>query len=410
MSDPLDRLRIDRSADDHQSPWPRRLLLLGVAIVLVVAAAWWGLSGAGGLPVDTAVVREVRGSEGAAASVLDASGYVVARRQATVASKITGRLVEVDIEEGMSVGNGQMLARLDDANARHALSLAQARQVAAETALKEIEVRLRDAERDLGRMRKLVASGVESQSALDDAEADRDSLAARLESTRAEVEVAARAVAVGQQDLEDTIIRAPFDGVAISKDAQPGEIVSPVSAGGGFTRTGIGTIVDMRSLEIEVDVNEAYIQRVRPEQPVQATLQAYPDWKIPARVITTVPSADRQKATVKVRIGFKELGDPRILPDMGVKVAFQAETDGTAAAKPRLLAPAAAVRRDGGATVVFVVRGDVVERRAVAIGGTVGDDVEVLSGLRAGDVVVVDPPADLRDGSRVHPRGAEEKS
>jgi RND family efflux transporter MFP subunit len=222
---------------------------------------------------------------------------------------------------------------------------------------------------------------------------------------RAEVTVAERQVGVSRQDLEDTLIRAPFDGVIVSKDAQPGEIVSPVSAGGGFTRTGVGTVVDMRSLEIEVDVNEAFIQRVRPEQPVQATLQAYPDWKIPARVITTVPAADRQKATVKVRIAFKELGDPRILPDMGVKVAFQSEQVTDAPARPRMLVPENALRRERDSAAVFVLRDGRVERRAVAIGGNVGDEVEVLSGLRSGDRIVVNPPSELNDGSAVRLRG-----
>jgi RND family efflux transporter MFP subunit len=340
--------------------------------------------------------------------VLDASGYVVARRQATVSSKITGRLVEVAIEEGMSVTEGQILARLDDANARRALDLAEAGAAAATSAVKEIEVRLREAELQLGRTRKLAADGIASRSELDVAEAERDSQAARLVATRDEVKVAEREVALRQQDLEDTLIRAPFAGVAISKDAQPGEIVSPVSAGGGFTRTGIGTIVDMTSLEIEVDVNEAFIQRVRPDQPVLATLQAYPDWRIPARVITTVPAADREKATVKVRIAFAELGDPRILPDMGVKVAFQAEPqpgsgDGMAARSP-LLVPERALRRGRDGAVVFVLRDDRVERRAVAAGATTGDAVEVLSGLRPGDRIVLDPPADLTDGQRVRPR------
>ena len=263
---PLEQLRIDRSEGDSESPWPRRVLLLGVAVVLVGTATWWFLAGVRAVEVDAATVAEARAGAGAA-SVLDASGYVVARRQATVASKITGRLVEVTVDEGMSVKDGQILARLDDANARHTLELAEAQRVAAESALKEIEVRLRDAEIDLSRVRKLVAAGVDSQSSLDGAQAERDSQVARLDATRADVKVAEREVAVRRQELEDTLIRAPFDGVAISKDAQPGEIVSPVSAGGGFTRTGIGTIVDMTSLEIEVDVNEAFIQRVRPDQP-----------------------------------------------------------------------------------------------------------------------------------------------
>lgn len=407
MNDPLDRLRIDRSADDHESPWPRRLLLLGLAVVLVAGAGWWFAAGGGAVTVEAARVREVQTGDTAAPSVLDASGYVVARRQATVSSKITGRLVDVTIEEGMSVQDGQILARLDDANARHALRLAEARQAAAESALKEIEVRQREAELDLGRIRKLVTSGVDSQASLDGAQAEFDSLGARLDAARADVEVSRREVAVGQQDLEDTLIRAPFDGVAISKDAQTGEIVSPISAGGGFTRTGIGTIVDMGSLEIEVDVNEAFIQRVRPDQPVQATLQAYPDWAIPAHVITTVPAADRQKATVKVRIAFDQLGDSRILPDMGVKVAFQAEASPQTAARPRMLVPATALRREGANAVAFVLRDGQVERRAVGIGGTIGGEVEVLSGLRGGDRVVIDPPADLGDGQRVRVREPE---
>jgi RND family efflux transporter MFP subunit len=398
----LDELRIDRSETPDASPWPRRLLLLALSVLLVGIAAWWFLAGHA-VVVETATVAETRAG-GSAPSVLDASGYVVARRQATVASKMTGRLVEVTVEEGMSVREGQILARLDDANVRQALALAEARVAAAESALNEIQVRLREAELDLGRARNLASVGVASRQFLDAAQASRDSFAARLAATRDEVKVAEREVALRGQDVEDTLIRAPFDGVATSKNAQPGEIVSPVSAGGGFTRTGIGTIVDMSSLEIEVDVNEAFIQRVRRDQPVVATLQAYPEWKIPAHVITTVPAADRQKATVKVRIAFNELGDPRILPDMGVKVAFQAEPGADVAARPMLVVPERALRREKDGGIVFVLRDDRVERRAVAVGGSNAGGVEVASGLRAGDTVVLDPPADLADGSRVRLR------
>src|SRR5262245_15851114 len=243
MADPLDQLRIDRTTADQESPWPRRALLLAIAVVLVGGATWY-FSRARAVVVETTVVKEAPGGA-QPTTVLEASGYVVARRQATVASKITGRLVEVAIEEGMTVTDGQVLARLDDANARHALGLAEARQVAAETALKEIQVRLHEAELDLGRIRQLVASGVDSRASLDRAVAQRGSAVARVAVARADVEVGQRAVAVGRQDSEGTPIRAPFDGVVVSKDAQPGEIVSPVSAGGGFTRTGVGTIVDM---------------------------------------------------------------------------------------------------------------------------------------------------------------------
>src|SRR5581483_10598540 len=374
----LEQLRIDRSQGPSERPWRRRLLLLALAVALV-AVAWWALAGARAVAVDVATVVEE--DPGAAASVLDASGYVVARRQATVASKITGRLVEVTVEEGMSVAEGQILARLDDANARRALALAEAHATAARSQLHEIEVRLHEADLQLGRIRALASTGVASRADLDAAEAQRNSLAARLAATRDEITVADREVAVRRQDVEDTLVRAPFAGVAVSKNAQPGEIVSPVSVVGGSMRKNIGTIVDMTSLEIEVDVNEAFIQRVHPAQPVTATLQAYPEWKIPAHVITTVPSADRQKATVKVRIAFDQLGDPRILPDMGVKVSFQGDArDGAT-----LLVPERALRREGDRTVVFVVADGRAARRAVAVGGTVGDAVEALSGVRRGE-------------------------
>lgn len=397
----LEDLHIDRSDAPEEQPWRRRALLLALALLLVLVAAWW-LVGGRAPEVATATAVEAPGGATGAPSVLDASGYVVARRQATVSAEITGRLVEVAFEEGTHVSEGQVLARLDDANARRALELAQARVVAAKSALDEVTVRLHEAELQLRRIRELAQTGVESQRALEAAQAERDSLAARLAAARDEVTVAEREVALRTEELEDTIVRAPFDGVAVSKDAQPGEIVSPISAGGGFTRTGIGTIVDMSSLEIEVDVNEAFIQRVRPDQPVVATLQAYPEWEIPGHVITTVPAADRQKATVKVRIAVDALGDPRLLPDMGAKVSFRGEADGTA--RSRVLVPAGAVRREGGSAAVFVVRDGRVERRAVTAGGTTGERVEVLSGLRAGERVVVDPPPGLEDGDPVRPR------
>jgi RND family efflux transporter MFP subunit len=245
--------------------------------------------------------------------------------------------------------------------------------------------------------------GLVTDESLDQSQAEVGSIEARIASLGQQVSVAESQVAVRRTELDNMIIRAPFSGVAISKNAQPGEMVSPISAGGGFTRTGISTIVDMRSLEIEVDVNESYINRVRPSQGVTAVLDAYPDWQIPAHVITTVPTADRQKATVLVRIGFDKLGDPRILPDMGVKVTFLREADDSAAPVARAVAlvPKAAVRTENGKSYVFVVRQETVERRAIQTGGGDGDRLEVLAGLSAGDRVVVSPPAELTDGLRI---------
>jgi RND family efflux transporter MFP subunit len=397
--DALDDLRIDRS-DDAGRTRSRWWIPVGVAVVAAGLLGWWLLARERGLAVEVVTPTEVAGG-GGALSVLDASGYVVARRQATVSAKVTGQVEEVLVEEGMEVTEGQLIARLDDSNVRRALELSEARLAAAGSRVGEVEVLLRQAEIDLDRTRELRAVDAESQAALDAALSARDAFIARLAAVRDEIGVAEGEVSVGRQALEDTRIRAPFAGVAISKDAQPGEMISPVSAGGGFTRTGITTIVDMQSLEIEVDVNEAYIQRVRPGQPVAATLDAYPEWRIPAHVITIVPAADRQRATVRVRIGFDELGDPRILPDMGVKVAFRGEAEEGAVVSAALLLPESAVRSEGETSVVFVVRDGSVERRAVAVGPPVGGRIAVRSGLRPTERVVLDPPPSLADGDRV---------
>jgi RND family efflux transporter MFP subunit len=274
---------------------------------------------------------------------------------------------------------------------------------AARRSLREIEVRLSDARRTLARNRSLVERKLVAQSVLDASDAEVAALEARLAAARADVGVAQSRVALSRQGLDDLAIRAPFSGVVISKDAQPGEMVSPISAGGGFTRTGIATIVDMDSREIEVDVNEAYINRVHEGQKVAAVLDAYPDWTIPGHVISIVPTADRQKATVRVRIAFDEL-DERILPDMGIKVRFLEGAGGAGAARPTI--PQNAVVRDGDATVVWVVRDGKVEQRAVRLGAPQGGSIPVVEGLEGGESVVVDPPRRLRDGTAVELEGS----
>jgi len=399
----LDGLRIDRSQKEAGGGGGRVWLALGAAALLGVAA-WFWLSREPVAEVRAVMVREKTGGGATAGSVLDASGYVTARRQATVSSKVTGKVVDVMVEEGMEIREGQVLARLDDSMVSKQLALAEARLSSQRRSLTETEVRLREAELNRQRMRRLSEQGVVTQAQVDTAEAEVDSLKARLDVGRQDVTVVEREVSLRRQDLDDTVIRAPFSGVAISKDAQPGEMISPVSAGGGFTRTGICTLVDMKSLEIEVDVNESYINRVKPGQKAVATLDAYPDWQIPSTVIMPVPTADRQKATVRVRLAFDAL-DPRILPDMGVKVAFLSEQGEAAAAtsvgKPALVVPRAAVRKEGDKDVVFVVQGDHVERRAVGLGTAPGGDAVVLSGLSAGEQVVTEGPADLKDGAKV---------
>jgi len=400
LKDDLAALRLEREPDRERSRRGVAWVVVLVVLALAGVGLWRWIARERPVEVRTATVTER--AAGAQASILNAAGYVTARRRATVSSQITGRVTEVNIEEGMAVQAGQILARLDDAAARSALALAQARLDAAGEDVRESEVRLAEARVTLERTRGLFDVGFTTQAELDRAQAEVDSIAARIDAQRQQVTVAERQVAQERTNLSYTVVRAPFDGVAISRDAQPGEIVSPVSAGGGFTRTGIGTIVDMSSLEIEVDVNESYINRVFEGQPVEAVLDAYPDWTIPARVIATVPSADRQTATVLVRIGFLEL-DPRILPDMGVKVTFlrEAASETALAAQPATLVPRTAVVDRDGTTVAFVVTGDRVERRAIRVGGTDGDRVEVVAGLRSGDRVVLSPPETLGDGALI---------
>jgi RND family efflux transporter MFP subunit len=395
----IDDLRIDRGRE----PRSGRVLLLLLLIAVVAAGivgVWWMSERPATVRVASVVREETGGAKGA---VLNASGYVTARRRATVSSKVTGKVLDVLVEEGMAVRKGQVLARLDPSTAMRYLTLAQAELGAAHRALAETDVRLAQARTTLKRTRSLVADGIMTQADLDAAQAEVDALDARLALAREQVAVSERQVGVRENDVADLTITAPFSGVAISKDAQPGEMVSPVSAGGGFTRTGICTIVDMSSLEIEVDVNESYINRVAARQRIEAALDAYPDWKIPGAVITTIPAADRQKATVLVRIAFDKL-DPRILPDMGVKVAFLETDRATPATQPgaaQILVPRTAIRRDAGTDVVFVVQNGAVERRAVRLGAARGDTTVVLAGLETGEQVVVEGPGELRAGMRV---------
>ncbi len=318
---------------------------------------------------------------------------------ATVSSKLTGQVKDVLIEEGMAVEAGQVLAYLDDANVRRSHDLAVAQLTAQRTTAKETEALLREARANLQRTENLVARDLASDQELDRAKAAAESLSARLERIQADIEVAGRQVDIYAQQLEDTVIRAPFAGVVVAKNAQPGEMISPVSAGGGFTRTGIGTIVDMESLEIEIDVNEAYINRVEAGQRVTARLDAYPNWDIPGHVIAIIPTADRQRATVEVRVGFDEL-DPRILPDMGVKVAFQDEVV-AGQAEAGVLVPARALRADGDRTIAWVVNQGRAERRAVATGRRQDDDILVTAGLSSGERIIVNAPATLEDGAPV---------
>jgi RND family efflux transporter MFP subunit len=384
-------------------------IVLGVILLGLLAAA---ASAFRNRKVEVEVATASRPASGPA-GVLNASGYVTPRRRATIAAKITGRVTGVFFDEGTRVSDGQLLATLDDSDARRALDSAKADRDSSQAAIADYEVQLKNAELELHRTQQLVNDGVSTQQALDSAVMSADSLRAKISLAKQQVVAADARIREQQQNVDNCTIRAPFAGIVVSKDAQVGEMVSPVSAGGGFTRTGIATIVDLHSNEFEVDVSEAYIARVSTNQPVNAVLDAYPDWTIPGKVRTVIPTADRQKATVKVRISITEpdhqrpfdpAKDPRILPDMGVKVTFlepKPKAGAKQESKAVAIVPQKAVRQDNGSKFVFVVKNDMLERRAVTTGEERGSDVEIIAGVQPDTLVVVRGPDGLRDGQSV---------
>ena len=413
----LGRLRID--ANERDAPgaaagagwwrsWPARVAALLVLLALGFVG-WWQWRGPS-FEVELATAVVASPSQGPAA-VLQASGYVTARRQATVSAQITGTLREVLIEEGEHVQAGQVLARLDDSAVQAGVAQARAQLASSQAVAAQIEAQLAQAQRDTQRAQDLIDRQLVSKQALEAAQTQQATLAAQLQAQQRQIAVAEAGLHGAQVQLGYCTVRAPFAGVIVAKAAQAGEIISPISAGGGFTRTGVGTIVDMDSLEIEVDVNEAYINRVQPLQGAQALLDAYPDWNIPAHVIAIIPTADRNKATVKVRVALDQK-DPRILPDMGVRVSFlEPHQDGGAAPAPvpGVLVPASAIVDAGGATggsVIYAVVNGRAQARAVTPGQVYGE-LRSVTGIEAGTHLVRAPPAGLADGARVTVAAAE---
>jgi RND family efflux transporter MFP subunit len=406
----LGSLRI-HDGQRSKSGMGKRVVYAAIPVLLfagIVVAAFAFRNQKGVVEVAAALRADSAGPQ----TALNASGYITPRRRATIAAKITGRVTGVFFDEGTRVKEGQLLATLDDADAKRALDSAKADRDAAHAAIADYEVQLRNSQILLRRAEQLQQAGVQTQEALDNATTAVDSLKAKIVLARQQVAASEARIGVAQQAVDNCTIRAPFAGIVVSKDAQVGEMVSPISAGGGFTRTGISTIVDMHSNEIEVDVNESYIAKVAAGQEVTATLDAHPDKPFPAKVRTIIPTADRQKATVKVRITIPNLEKyDFILPDMGVKVAFlehekPAPKDKGKDKGPEAVAfiPKSAVRSEAGSSFVFLFRDGKVERRAVKLGSERGADVAVLAGVSPGDSLVVKGPESLHDGDKVEIR------
>ena len=371
----LNNLKIDRSAAPSEENLPsNRLYLLGVAVLLVSFFWWLFLSDDKLKEVTTFTVKSLQMSDSSATSILDASGYVVARRRATVSSKMTGKVMKVYIEEGMQVEEGQILAQLDDSTMVADLNYSQSQ--------------LNEAKRVFNRTRELAKEELASQASLD--------------SARATVEGLEALNAVRKQVVQDMKILAPFSGVVVYKAAQPGEMISPVSAGGGFTNTGICTIVDMDSLEVEVDVNEAFINRVKSGQPVITNLNAYPKWDIPSEVIAIIPTADRNKATVKVRIALLEK-DERVLPDMGSRVSFlkKVETQGREEVKEGVMIPLAALAILEDQSTVQVIDGSQIKLTRVKVAEESANYARIIEGLSSGMTVVAKFDKELENNQKV---------
>ena len=373
--DLLNDLKIDRSDNNNseKSPLLKIITLIVASVFILAVTKFIFLSEGELLEVSAYKAKPAGQSNNSSASVLDASGYVTARMQATVSSKITGKVLEVFIEEGMFVEKGQILAQLDDSSVQAELNFAK--------------TQLKEAQRVFNRTSELRKDNLASQASLDAAESQVDGLKARLD--------------ISKQIVADMQIRAPFSGVVINKAAQPGEMISPVSAGGGFTRTGIGTIVDMNSLEVEVDVNESYINRVQPGQPAITNLNAYPNWDISSEVIAIIPTADRNKATVKVRIGLLEK-DARVLPDMGAKVSFLKDQIIEAPEKLEgVMIPSSSLIKEGNLSYVFVIKNGLITKTKVTVGSLSSNFSRISNGIEVGDNVVTDPSNELQNGQEV---------
>jgi RND family efflux transporter MFP subunit len=387
----LDSLKIERSASVRRKG-PSLWLIAGIAVMAIAAGgAGWYFWPDNSVAVH-AVTASALGSGGASGTGLDASGYIVARRTATLSAKILGKLTEVNFEEGQKVKTGEIVARLDDSNYSALLRQAQAQEVAAKQAYD-------DAAPIYERYQRLKAQGAISTDAVENQRIAYDT-------ARTALDVAKTAVTFAQANENDTYVRAPFDGIVTVKVAQVGEVVAPSAAGGGSTRTGIVTMVDMNSLEGLIDVSENYIDRVDVGGNAVIHLDAYPDWDIPGSVIAIIPTADQSKGTVQVRVAIKTK-DTRILPEMAARVTFMtAPEKGSASAVSRVTVPPAAVLGSGQGNnktgSVFVIGEDgKVEKREVALGLKTAQSVTILSGISAGDRLAGDNLDKLHDGDRV---------
>lgn len=386
----IQKLKIDDSKRLNNQNWLKTFFIIVFCIVVVLVFLFLKKK-----PLEVEVIKVSKLKSGEPIVVLNASGYVTPRRKATVAAKITGRVKEIFVDEGSLVKEGQILAILDESDAKAAVERARWAKQVVEASLKGTKAKLEEAEKNLQRGNELVKSGFLDEQSFDKLNSDFIYLKGQYESQLKAIEEAEAAVKVAERDLENCKVTAPFDGVVISKDAQPGEMVSPFSAGGGFTRTGIITIVDMKSLEIEVDVSESSLSKIFENQKVWAVLDAYPNIKFSGKVRTVIPSADRQKATVKVRITFDK-SDPKILPDMGIRVSFLEEGKDLSG----IFIPKSSLVEEGEKSFSFIFNDGRLEKRELKTGEETESEIQILAGLKEGELIALNPPENIKDRTK----------
>jgi RND family efflux transporter MFP subunit len=400
MTDDLSRLKIDQAAKTFTQRKRKKFVYLSIGISLVLLLLILYVTGIlrPAVMVDVAAVSRVYPTQ--SFSLLNASGYVVAQRKAAVASKITGRLVSIAVEEGNTVKAGQIIATLEDEDVLAARAQAEANLAVAQAQASQAQADLYEATRDYERKKQLLARQVLSQAEFDLAEARYKSTAARNASTVASVRAAQATLNGANVALDYTRIRAPFNAVVLTKNADVGDIVTPIGAA-AEAKAAVVTIADMNSLLVEADVSESNVSQIKPDQPCEIQLDALPEDRFRGAIHMIVPTADRTKASILVKVKFLD-PDPRILPEMSAKVSFLSRPIGPGDQTPRIAIPQNALRHTGNTVSAFRVTGDRVTEVPLKTGIVLGDLIEITSGLAVGDRIVTNPPANLKSGTAIN--------
>jgi len=395
----LSKLKIDKSKVVFRPRKRRKYIYWALMVIAILIIGWLYANGTFTPSVQVQLVTVTQIYPSQAFTVLNASGYVVAQRKSALASKVTGRLVWLGVEEGNSVKENQVIARLENEDVKAAKDQAEANVDVARSNLEQTKAELQDATLSFNRNKELIARGVIAQSVYDDALARYQKSSAAVTAAEAALKASSAGVKAANVALEYTFIRAPFDAVVLTKDADVGDIVTPLGAAAN-AKASVVTIADMGSLEVEADVSESNLSQIRLDQPCEIQLDALPDQRFRGEIQMIVPTADRSKATVMVKVRFLDK-DSRILPEMSAKVAFLSRPATEEEKKRQTALNQAALFNRKNRKVVFLVKGDKVVETPISVGSPIGDMIEVLEGVKAGDQIVLNPSDRLKNGSKI---------